>query len=93
MVVIRLARCGARHKPQYRVAVADSRRAPTGRFIEIIGHYDPFATDKKKAFYLNQEKYKKWLSQGAQASQTVRSLTKKVYSLKNVSEDKPEKGV
>ena len=81
MVVIRLARCGARHRPRYRVAVADSRRPATGRFIEIIGYYNPFEEDKKKAFFLNTEKYKKWLSQGAQASRTVCSLAKKVYSL------------
>ena len=82
MVVIRLARCGTRHRPQYRVTVADSRRPSTGRFIEIIGYYNPFEKDKKKAFTLNQEKYQKWLSQGAQASRTVLSLTKKVYPLK-----------
>ena len=81
MVVIRLARCGARHRPKYRVTVADSRRSSTGRFIEVIGHYNPFDEDKKKAFFLNQEKYQKWVSQGAQVSRTVRSLTKKVYSI------------
>ena len=81
MVVIRLSRCGARHRPKYRVTVADSRRSVTGRFIEIIGHYDSFQKDKKKGFSLNVEKYKKWLSEGAKPSRTVSSLTKKVYSL------------
>ncbi len=81
MVVIRLARCGARHRPQYRVAVADSRRSVTGRFIEIIGHYNPFEEDKKKAFCLDVEKYEEWIRKGAKASQTLRSLAKKVYSL------------
>ena len=84
-MVIRLARCGARHRPQYRVAVADSRRSVTGRFIEIIGHYNPLEKDKKKAFFLNVEKYKGWLKKGAKASQTLRSLVKKVYALEGES--------
>ncbi len=81
MVVIRLSRCGTRHKPKYRVTVADSRRSATGRFIEIIGQYDSLCEDKKKAFKLNIEKYKQWLSHGAQPSRTVSSLAKKVYSV------------
>ena len=81
MVVIRLSRCGARHKPKYRIKVADSRYSATGRFIEIIGHYDSLKEDKKQAFKLNIEKYKKWLSCGAQPSKTLRSLAKTVYSI------------
>ena len=81
MVVIRLSRCGTRHRPKYRITVADSRRSPTGRFIEIIGQYDSLCKDKKKAFQLDIEKYKQWLSHGAQPSRTVRSLAKKNYSV------------
>ena len=84
MVVIRLSRCGVRHRPKYRVTVADSRRsAKRGRFIEIIGQYDAMGTgtDKKDVFKIDIEKYKKWVSQGAQPSQTLRSLVKKVYSV------------
>ena len=81
MVVIRLSRCGVKHRPKYRVTVADRHYSPKGRFIEIIGQYDSFCKDKKKAFQVNIEKYKKWLSHGAQPSQTVCSLVKKVYSL------------
>ena len=81
MVVIRLSRCGARHRPKYRVAVADSRRSATGRFIEIIGQYDSTEKAKKEGFKIDVEKYKKWVAQGAQPSQTLRSLVKKVYSI------------
>lgn len=81
MVVIRLSRCGTRHKPKYRVTVADSRRSAKGRFIEIIGQYDSFGKDKKKSFQVDIEKYKEWIAKGAQPSQTLRSLVKKVYSI------------
>jgi len=83
MVVIRLSRCGSKHKPKYRVKVADSRRSPTGRFIEVIGQYNSFEKDKKKGFQLNVEKYKQWVSQGAKPSRTVQSLFKKVYTKAN----------
>ena len=80
MVVIRLARCGSKHQPKYRVVVADSRRSATGRFIEVIGHYNSLCSDQKKAFYLNMEQYKKRISEGVKPSRTVRSLVKKIYS-------------
>ena len=81
MVVIRLSRCGAKHRPKYRVTVADSRCSAKGRFIEIIGRYDAMGTNKKDVFQINIEKYKKWVAQGAQPSQTLRSLVKTVYSV------------
>lgn len=81
MVVIRLSRCGARHRPKYRVTVADSRRSATSRFIEVIGQYDSTEKEKKEGFKIDIEKYKKWVAQGAQPSQTLRSLVKKVYSV------------
>lgn len=79
MVVIRLARRGSKHNPKYRVAVADSRRSATGRFIEIIGHYDPLSKDKKPV--INQEKYESWIGKGAKPSQTVESLYKKTQNI------------
>lgn len=80
MVVIRLSRIGSRHQPRYRVVVADSRCSVTGRFIEIIGHYNALQKDKKAAFQLDLDAYKKWLSQGAKARQTVKNLVHKVYA-------------
>ena len=81
MVVIRLSRGGARHNPKYRVTVADSRRSAKGRFIEIIGRYNSLGKDKKESFKIDIDKYKKWLSQGAQPSKTLRSLVKRVYEI------------
>ena len=81
MVVMRLSRCGTKHKPRYRVRVADRRRSPTGKFIETIGFYDSLSKEPKGAFQVDIEKYKKWLSCGAKPSQTLRNLIKKNYSI------------
>ena len=75
MVVIRLSRVGSKNNPKYRVNVADSRKAATGRFIEQIGHYDPL---KDKKLSIDKEKYESWIKKGAQPSQTVKSLYKKL---------------
>ena len=80
MVVIRLARRGAKHNPKYRVAVADSRRSAQGRFIEIIGHYDPLSKDKTPV--INSEKYTSWIAKGAKPSRTVENLYKKTQNQK-----------
>ena len=76
MVVIRLSRRGSRHNPKYRVTVADSRRSARGRFIESIGHYDP----QIKTPVINAEKYQSWIAKGAQASQTVRDLYRRMQN-------------
>jgi len=66
---------GAHKKPFYRVVVADSRAPRDGKFIEEIGYYNPL-TDPAD-IKIDGEKAKKWLSSGAQATETVRSLFKK----------------
>jgi len=76
MVVIRLSRVGSKNNPKYRVAVADSRKPLGGRFIEIIGHYDPLSKDKKPV--IDKLKYEAWLKKGAKPSERVRSLFKKL---------------
>lgn len=72
MVVIRLARVGKKKQPEYRIVVADKRRAATGRFIDIIGHYNPL-TDPASV-RIDSEKFMEWLAKGAQPSDTVRRL-------------------
>jgi small subunit ribosomal protein S16 len=74
-VSLRLRREGAKNRPYYKVVVADSRSPRDGKFIEVIGTYDP-----KKAGHnssLNVERAEYWISKGAQPSDTVRSLIKK----------------
>lgn len=73
-VKIRLRRMGAKKAPFYRVVVADSRYPRDGRFIEEIGYYDP--TKNPSVVKIDAEKAKKWLSTGAQPTDTVKSLLK-----------------
>lgn len=75
MVKIRLKRMGANKKPFYRVVVADSRTARNGKFIEELGYYDPLK--EPPVIKIDGEKAKKWLGDGAQPTEVVRSLLKK----------------
>jgi small subunit ribosomal protein S16 len=70
MLRIRLSRVGKKNKAQFRVTVADARRAPTGKFIEILGYYNPHT--KEKVF--NKEKIEYWISKGAKPSPTVHNF-------------------
>ncbi|MVO99186.1 MULTISPECIES: 30S ribosomal protein S16 [Paenibacillus] len=74
-VRIRLKRMGAHKAPFYRVVVSDSRSPRDGRFIEEIGYYNPVA--QPAVVKIDEEKALKWLQNGAQASDTVRSLFSK----------------
>ena len=71
-VHIRLRRTGTTKKPAYRVVVADARAPRDGRFIEIIGSYNPLTEPPK--IQINQDKAVAWLKKGAQPSNTVRHL-------------------
>lgn len=72
MVKIRLRRMGAKKQPTYRFVVADARSPRDGRFIEILGHYNP--RTEPRTVVVNEEKVKAWLAKGAQPSDTVRRL-------------------
>ena len=74
-VSIRLRREGAKNRPYYKVVVADSRSPRDGKFIEIIGTYDPKKPGHNSTLKLDRAEY--WISKGAQASDTVRSLIKR----------------
>ena len=74
MVRIRLARLGRKKRPFYRVVVADSRAPRDGRFIEVVGTYNPM-TDPS-VVDLKMDAIKKWQSKGAQASERVEKLIK-----------------
>jgi small subunit ribosomal protein S16 len=71
---IRLARIGSKKNPVYRVVVADSRSPRDGKFIEIVGRYNP-QTDPS-TIELDEAKIKDWISKGAQPSDSVRKLLK-----------------
>lgn len=74
-VKIRLRRMGAKKNPFYRIVVADSRFPRDGRFIEEIGTYDPMA--EPSAVKVNAERAQEWIKNGAQPTDTVKTLLKK----------------
>ncbi len=74
-VMIRLARHGAKKKPFYRIVVADHKCPRDGRFLEVVGTYDPLQAPAKVA--LKEERVKYWMGEGAIPSNTVNSLLKK----------------
>ena len=83
MVKIRLRRMGRKNRPFYRVVVADSRSPRDGKFIDIIGHYNPL-TDPA-TISIDGEKALKWLKDGAQPTDTVRSLLSKLGIIDKVN--------
>jgi small subunit ribosomal protein S16 len=74
-VSIRLRREGSKNRPYYRIVVADRRSPRDGKFIEIIGTYDPKQAGQNSSFSVERAEY--WISKGARPSDTVRSLIKK----------------
>ena len=71
-VHIRLRRTGTTRKPAYRVVVADSRAARDGKFIEVLGHYNPLTNPP--TVKIEVERVNEWIKKGAQPSNTVRKL-------------------
>lgn len=79
MVKIRLRRTGTKKKPSYRVVVTDSRMPRDGRFIEIIGHYNP--RTEPVTVQIHEDRALHWLSVGAQPTDTVNTLLKNLGTL------------
>ncbi|HRE13162.1 MAG TPA: 30S ribosomal protein S16 [Usitatibacteraceae bacterium] len=77
MVVIRLARGGAKNRPFYSVVVADSRMPRDGRFIERIGFYNPKAAEGEEPFRVSLDRVDYWVKNGAQPSDAVKKLVKR----------------
>ena len=81
MVRIRLARMGRKRRPFYRVVAADSRAPRDGKFIEVLGTYDPMKDPMELKFKM--ERIEHWISHGAQPSDTVARLIERVRSEKS----------
>src|SRR6185503_13529812 len=75
-VVIRLMRTGAKKRPYYRLVAADSRRQRDGRFLEILGHYNPIEQPHK--LVVEKERVEQWIANGAQPSEQVASLLRTI---------------
>lgn len=76
MVVIRLARAGAKKRPFYHIVVTDSRRRRDSNYITSIGYYNPIARGKEVRLHLELDKLEHWQNHGAQLSDRVASLAK-----------------
>ena len=76
MVVIRLARAGAKKRPFYNIVVADQRCKRDGRFIERIGFFNPIAVGKEELLRLARDRVAHWVGRGAQLSTRVATLVK-----------------
>lgn len=75
-VVIRLARFGTKHAPKYRITVADSRRYVTGKFLEVLGVYNPTPQGQDKKVVLDLPKAKDWIKKGALPTDRVKHVIK-----------------
>jgi small subunit ribosomal protein S16 len=76
MVVLRLARGGAKARPFFNVVATDSRNRRDGRFIERLGYYNPIATEREQGLRLSLDRIEYWTGNGAQVSPTVQRLIK-----------------
>lgn len=85
MVVVRLARGGAKKRPFFNLVVADSRFARDGRFIERLGFYDPKAPEGRERLRVNQERLAFWKGKGALLSDTVARLVKQAGAQKSAA--------
>lgn len=83
MVRIRLSRTGRKNFPLFRIVVVDGKEKRDGRFIERIGHYNPHLADPAKKVTLNVERYRHWVSVGAQPSESLRRLLEHTRALES----------
>ena len=81
MVSIRLSRGGAKKRPFYHIVVTDSRNRRDGRFVERLGFFNPLANEKQEGLRLNMERAQYWLGVGAQPSERVAQLIKKIEKM------------
>ena len=87
-VKLRLKRMGSKQKPFYRIVAADSRSPRDGRFIETVGTYNPIV--KENNVTVDEEKVAKWISNGAQPTDTVKSLLSKNGVWSKIKNNKKE---
>lgn len=88
-VKLRLRRMGAKRQPFYRIVAADSRSPRDGKFIEILGTYNPLTNPA--TISINEELVLKWLRDGAKPTETVRTLLKKEGTIEKFHQEKMQK--
>ena len=87
MLTIRLTRMGAKKKPFYRVIVTEKRSKRDGKFVEIVGHYNPLSNPAQ--IKLDHDRVNHWIRCGAQPSDTVRSLIRKSEAANAAAAEQP----
>ena len=70
MIKIRLAKIGSKNRPFYRIVAIDNKKKVTGKYLAVLGFYNPLTKESK----FNSEKYKAWVSKGAQVSKRVKKI-------------------
>lgn len=88
-VKLRLKRMGSKQKPFYRIVAADSRGPRDGKFIELVGTYNP--VKGQEVVTVDEEKALKWLANGAQPTDTVRNILSKQGIMKKYADSKTKK--
>lgn len=89
-VKLRLTRMGAKKRPMYRIVASDSRVKRDGKYLELVGTYNPLTNPAEVK--INEEVALKWLNTGAIPSDTVKSLFSKAGIMKKFAESKTKKG-
>ena len=90
MVVIRLARGGAKKRPFYNIIVTEKRNRRDGRFVERIGYYNPVAGENEQGLVVHSDRLAYWTSHGAQVSPTVARLVKQAGKASQAGADSAE---
>jgi small subunit ribosomal protein S16 len=90
MVVIRLARGGAKKRPFFNIVVADSRNRRDGRFIERVGYYNPIAGEGEEGLRVAFDRVEHWRQRGARLSDTVTGLVKRAAATKPAASSPPQ---
>jgi small subunit ribosomal protein S16 len=88
MIKIRLRRTGMKKQPHYRIVVADARAPRDGKYIDLVGHYNPLT--EPATIEVDAEKAAKWIRQGAQMTETVEKLFNRAGILEQVKQKKAE---
>jgi small subunit ribosomal protein S16 len=88
MIKIRLRRTGMKKQPHYRIVVADARAPRDGKYIDLVGHYNPLT--EPATIHVDAEKAAKWIHQGAQMTETVEKLFTRAGVLEQIKQKKAE---
>ena len=79
-ITIRLAKFGKKFAPSYKIVVSETRNKRNGRYVDVLGHYNPLSTSNNLNLNIDKEKYKSWIKKGAMVSDSVKKLVDGKYT-------------